>query len=303
MSIVSIILPIFALILLGWSIRRWGGQSDGFWRDLERLIYFVFFPALLFHSLSRGSLDLRSAWPMVLVGIVYTLIGMALGRLSKTLFQDPPRVYAAAFQCSFRFNSYIGLAVAGALHGKDGIAAIGLLMGFLVPIANLASVAVLARHGEGRWVREILGNPLILSTVGGVVFGVAGISLPAVVDSTLELLARASLPLGLIAVGAGLRLEALDHARGHLWYGTAVKLLILPATAWLLGLAAGLVGIWLDTAVLLAALPVSTVAYVLANRMGGDGQIIAAQVSLTTLLSMATLPAWLWVARNLAGGG
>jgi hypothetical protein len=239
---------------------------------------------------------------MVAVGFLFTLAGMGLGRLSKTLFHDPPRVYAAAFQCSFRFNSYIGLAVAGALYGKAGIAAIGLLMGFLVPLANLAAVSVLARHGEGRWIKELLGNPLILSTVGGVVFGVAGLSLPAVADGTLELLARASLPLGLIAVGAGLRLDALDHARGHLWYGTGVKLLVLPALAWGLSWPFGLAGIWRDTAILLAALPVSTVAYVLANPMSGDGQVIAAQVSLTTLLSMLTLPLWLWVARGTVTG-
>lgn len=300
MSIVSIILPIFALILLGWAIRRWGRLTDTFWHDLERLVYYVFFPALLFHSLSHGSIDLAAAWPMVAVGILFTLAGMGLGRFSKTLFSDPPRVYAAAFQCAFRFNSYVGLAVAGALYGKAGIAAIGLLMGFLVPMANLAAVSVLARHGEGRWVRELLGNPLILSTLGGVVFGVAGLSVPALADGTLELLARASLPLGLIAVGAGLRLDALDHARGHLWYGTAVKLLVLPAIAWGLSWPFGLTGIWRDTAILMAALPMSTVAYVLANRMGGDGQVSAAQVTLTTLLSMVTLPLWLWVAQGAA---
>lgn len=301
MPIVPIILPIFALILLGWAIHRWGRLANPFWADLERLIYFVFFPALLFHSLSHGSIDLGAAWPMVAVGMLFTLAGMALGRLSKNLFHDPPQVYAAAFQCSFRFNSYIGLAVAGALHGKAGIAAIGLLMGFLVPMANLAAVSVLARHGKGRWIRELLGNPLILATVGGMVFGVAGLSLPAVADGTLELLARASLTLGLIAVGAGLRLDALDHARGHLWYGTGVKLLALPAIAWALSLTFDLAGIWRDTAILMAALPVSTVAYVLANRMGGDGRVSAAQVTLTTLLSMVTLPFWLWVARGAGG--
>lgn len=297
MSVVSIILPIFGLILLGSGIRHWGGLSAGFWRDLERLIYFVFFPALLFQALSHGEIDLLAAWPMVATGVLFTLIGMGLGWLSQGLFYDPPPVFAAAFQCSFRFNSYVGLAVAGALHGKAGIAAIGLMMGFLVPLANLASVAVLARHGEGRWLREILGNPLIIATVGGLVFSLTGLALPPLIDRTLELLARASLPLGLIAVGAGLRLDALDHARGHLWYGVLVKLVVLPAVAWGLAQLFGLSGIWLETAILMAALPVSTVAYVLATRMGGDGQVIAAQVAMTTLISMMTLPLWLALAR------
>ncbi|WP_295585818.1 AEC family transporter [uncultured Lamprocystis sp.] len=297
MPIVAIIIPIFALILLGWLIRRHGGLAEGFWRDLERLIYFIFFPALLFHSLAHARLDLLAAWPMVVVGVLFTLTGMGLGRLSKNLFHDPLPVYAAAFQCSFRFNSFIGLAVAEALHGKAGIAALGLLMGVLVPMANLAAVAVLARHGEGRWLRELIGNPLILATAAGLAFSLTGLEVPELASTTLELLSRASLPLGLIAVGAGLRLDALDHARGHLWYGVAVKLLILPAVALGLSLAFGLTGIWFQTAILLAALPVSTVAYVLANRMGGDGRIIAAQVAVTTLLSMITLPLWLSLSR------
>ena len=116
--------------------------------------------------------------------------------LSNFLFHDPPRVFASAFQCSFRFNSYVGLAVAGALHGKPGIAAIGLLMGFLVPLANIAAVAVLARHSEGDWMKSLLGNPLILATAGGVAFSQAGLALPATLDNTLELLARASLAPG-----------------------------------------------------------------------------------------------------------
>lgn len=298
MPITLIILPIFALILMGWAARRWLEDAEAFWRGLERLIYFVFFPALLFHTLSHARMDFGAATPMLLTGIGYTLAGMGLGYLSKFLFHDPPRVFASAFQCSFRFNSYVGLAVAGAMHGQTGIAAIGLLMGFIVPLANVAAVAVLARHGKGDWLKSILGNPLILATAGGVAFSQAGLALPATVDAILELLSRASLPLGLIAVGAGMRLSGLGHARGHLWYGVSVKLLVLPAIAWLLGRAAGLSGLWFDTALLLAALPHSTVAYLLAVRMGADGQVTANQISVTTLLSMLTLPLWLALAHG-----
>jgi hypothetical protein len=298
MTIAAVILPIFVLILLGLALKRWSGVGEEFWRGLEQLIYYAFFPALLFHTLSHAEIDFAAATPMLVTGILYTLIGMGLGYLSKYLFHDPPKVFASAFQCSFRFNSYVGLAVAGALHGKAGIAAIGLLMGFLVPMANVAAVSLLARHGEGRWLKSVLGNPLILATASGVAFSLAGLRLPVLVDHTLELLARASLPVGLMAVGAGIRLTGLSHARGHLWYGVTVKLLVLPAIAWGLGRAIGLEGVWFQSALLLAALPHSTVAYVLAVRMGGDGLVTAAQVTATTLLSMLTLPIWLSLASQ-----
>lgn len=298
MSIALIILPIFALILLGTLLKRLSGIGEEGWRGLERLIYFVFFPALLFHSLSRTRIDFDAALPMLLTGFGVTLIGMALGYLSKFLFHDPPKVFASAFQCSFRFNSYVGLAVAGALHGQTGIAAIGLLMGFLVPLANVASVAVLARHGEASWLREIMGNPLIMATAGGVAFALMGWSLPDLPAQTIGLLAQASLPIGLVAVGAGLRLDSLSHARGHLWYGVLVKLLVLPALSWWIGKGLGLPQLHFEVVLMFAALPMSTVAYVLAVRMGGDGRITATQVAVTTLLSMLTLPLWLAAARS-----
>ncbi len=298
MQLALIIVPIFALILLGALLKRYARVAGEGWRGIERLIYFVFFPALLFHSLSHARIDFAAALPMLLTGLIVTLAGMVLGYASQFLFNDPPKVFAAAFQGSFRFNSYVGLAVAGALHGSAGIAAIGLLMGFLVPLANVASVAVLAKHGESHWLREILGNPLIMATAGGVAFALAGWTLPALLAETLELLARASLPLGLIVVGAGLRLDSLSHARGHLWYGSGVKLLVLPALAWWLGKGIDLDPLHFEIVLLFAALPMSTVAYVLAVRMGGDARVTAAQVALTTLLSMLTLPLWLGLARG-----
>jgi predicted permease len=293
MFVVQTITPIFLLILLGVGMRRWFGLSADFWPQLDRLIYYVFFPALLFNSLSHFKIDLGAATPMLSVATLYMFAGIALGYAAKYLFRAPPKVFSATFQSSFRFNSYVGLAIAGGLHGQDGLAAIGLLMGFMVPVANVASVLVLARHSESHWLKEILLNPLIMATTGGIAFSLAELPLPILLNTTLELLSQASLPMGLIAVGAGLRLQGLHSQRGTLWYGVTMKLLVLPGIAWSLASAFGLSGVYFNIAVLMAALPVSTVAYVLAKRMGGDGDTIAAQVMLSTLLSALTLPLWL----------
>ena len=293
MFVAQTIVPIFLLILLGVSMRRWFGLREDFWPQLDQLIYFVFFPALLFNSLSHFKIDLETATPMLVVAAFYMGAGIVLGYLAKFLFNAPSKVFSATFQTSFRFNSYVGLAIAGGLHGQEGLAAIGLLMGFMVPVANVAAVLMLARHSESHWLKEILLNPLIISTAGGFVFSLAGLDLPVLINSALRLLAQASLPMGLIAVGAALRLQGLHSHRGTLWYGVAVKLLALPAVAWGLAVAFGLKGVYFNIAVLMAALPVSTVSYVMAKRMGADGDTIAAQVMLTTLLAAVTLPLWL----------
>lgn len=295
MTVAQTIVPIFLLILLGAVMRRWFGLRDEFWPQLDRLIYYIFFPALLFHTLSHFTIDVGAATPMLGVAALYMGAGILLGLLARPLLHAPPKVYAATFQSFFRFNSYVGLAIAGSLHGAQGLAAIGLLMGFMVPIANVASVLMLARHSESHWLREILLNPLILATAGGITFSLTGLALPAMLNSTLGLLSQASLPMGLIAVGSGLRLKGLHSQRGTLWYGVTAKLLIVPAIAWGLATLFGLEGVYFDIAVLMAALPVSTMAYVLATRMGGDGDTVAAQVVLSTLLAALTLPLWLFL--------
>ena len=293
MSVAQTIIPIFLLILLGASMRRWFGLSLEFWPQLDRLIYYVFFPALLFNTLAHFQIDFGAATPMLVVAALFMCSGMVIGYVAKYFLHAPSKVYAATFQTSFRFNSYVGLAIAGGLHGHDGLAAIGLLMGFMVPFANVAAVLMLARHSESHWLKEILLNPLIIATAGGIAISLAGIPLPTMFNTTLGLLSQASLPMGLIAVGAGLRVQGLHSHPGTLWYGVVVKLLVLPAIAWGLATAFGLSGMYFHIPVLMAALPVSTVSYVLAKRMGGDGDTIAAQVMLSTLLSALTLPLWL----------
>ena len=245
MAVAQIIAPIFLLILSGVALRRWLGLREDFWPQLDRLVYHVFFPALLFSTLAHFEIHLHAAAPMLTVATLYMCAGIALGYAAKYLVHAPPRVYAATFQTAFRFNSYVGLAIAGGLHGQAGLAAIGILIGFMVPLANVASVLMLARHSESHWLREIVRNPLIIATVGGIGFSLAGIALPAMVGATLGLLAQASLPLGLVAVGAGLRIQGLHSHPGTLWYGVAVKLLVLPAIAWGRGRAEKKRGGWL----------------------------------------------------------
>jgi hypothetical protein len=206
--------------------------------------------------------------------------------------------FASVFQCGYRFNSYIGLAVAGMLFGAPGIATMGLIVGAAVPLANLVSVWMLARHGEvGLW-REVARNPLIWGTAAGFLLNLAGFVPPPPLQAFLGRLADASIALGLITVGAALRLEGMPGVRGISLWLLAVKLLALPLIAAVVGGLLGLEGLNCQVVVLFAALPTASSAYILATRMGGDGRSVAWLISATTLGSMLTLPLWAaWLMR------
>ena len=259
------LLPDFALILLGAGLRRVLHLGDHFWNGLEKLVYYVLFPALLFSGLVKTRIDWSTAAPMIGVAAAAMWTGMLLGFVAR-LWPISAISFASQYQCAFRFNSYIGLAVAGTLYGVSGIAAMGIVVGLMVPQANTAAVWMLARHGEtGVW-RELARNPLILATLAGVAANLAGLRMG----------------------GAG---GAATHAAAG--YLLAVKLVAVPAAAWLLIRCFGLTGIHADIALIFAALPTSSSAYILAQRMGGDGARVAWLISASTLLGMLSLPLWL----------
>lgn len=292
MNTVWLLLPDFALILLGAAIRRWMHLGDHFWQGVEKLVYFILFPALLINAIIKTRLDYGAALPLLATALTAMLGGMLLGLLPRLFVRLPPLTFASVFQCAYRFNSYIALAVAGMLFGSPGIATMGLIVGAAVPLANLVSVWMLARHGEvGLW-REVARNPLIWGTTLGFLLNLAGFIPPAPLQAFLGRLADASIALGLITVGAALRLDNAPGVRGVSIWLLGVKLLALPLIAAVVGYQLGLSGLNYQIAVLFAALPTASSAYILAMRMGGDGRSVAWLISATTLGSMLTLPLW-----------
>ena len=295
MSTALLLLPDFATILFGLALKRWFEANENVWGGIERLIYYVLFPILLFTSNARAHIDFRVAAPMLLAGVGATVAGMLAGALAKPLFKPDPRAFAAGYQCAFRFNTYIGLALISRLHGDAGVAAMSLLLGVVVPIVNVVAVWSLA-HSSGNVWRELARNPLIIATLGGIAFSLLGVNLPDVGWQLLSRLGAASLPLGLLAVGAALQLRGMGAHRALITWCAAVKLLVVPASAYALATALHLDPLSMHTVVLFAALPAATSAYILAVRMGGDGKVVAAIISFTTLAAMLTLPLWLAIA-------
>lgn len=311
MSTALLLLPDFVLILLGFALRRWMHLGDHFWMGVEKLVYFIFFPALLLNAILKTRLELHTAAPLLASALLALAGGMLLAATARRWSRLPDLAFASIFQCGFRFNSYIGLATAGMLYGVPGIATMGLVLGGCVPIVNSAAVYALARHGETGVLKELSRNPLIIATISGLILNVAGFTPPAPLQAFLGRLADASIALGLIAVGAALRLtqptESAQHdlglpcSRGRaaaLWM-LAVKLACVPLFAAWIGQWFGLTGIYYKVLVIFAALPTASSAYILAMRMGGDGPRTAWLISANTLVAMVTLPLWAaWLANR-----
>lgn len=293
MGTALLLLPDFLLIAGGAALRRVRGFDAAFWSALERLVYFVLFPALLFRSLATSPLALRDAGRMLAVAIAFTLAGIALSWLAQPLLRLPRSTFAACFQCGFRFNTYVALAAASRIGGDTAVAAIGVLIGVLVPIVNVAAVGMLARGREVHFVGALARNPLLLACVAGIGWKLVGWPMPEIAAHMLALLAAAALPLGLLAVGAGLSLAPGTLPLPALAWWNGVKLVALPAVALALAYAVSLSPQERTIVVLMAAVPTAPSAYILAAQMTGEGKPVALLISSGTLLAALTLPLWL----------
>ncbi|HUP96405.1 MAG TPA: AEC family transporter [Usitatibacter sp.] len=293
MSAALLILPNFVLILVGLLLARRFDYGRGFWEGLEKLVYYVLFPALLFRSLALAKIDFAQAGWLVASACAFTVAGFLLSLAAKPIFGLDQQLHATGSQCGYRFNTYIGLAVAGSLFGSQGVALAALLLGVMIPLANFGAVAVLAAHSERGFLRELVQHPLVVSSLAGFAWNLAALPLPGFADQTLALLGQTALPAGLLSVGAAMRIERGQGPIGaHAWWLT-VKLLLVPAIAWALARMLGIGGTEAYVLVLCAALPTATNAYILAVRMAGDGRAVATQITVGTVLSMITVPLWM----------
>ena len=290
--------PVFLLILSGYAIKRNQLIHDGFWEPAEWMTYYIFFPALLVNNIGRADLGELEILPMA--GAIVAAIGIiaAIVLISKPWLKLSEPTFTSVFQGSIRPNTYVGFAGAAALHGDLGVTLMSVCIVVGVPLVNLLSVGVLVRFagrdstpaGWREMLLPILKNPLILGCLAGAALNASGLGPPPVIGPMLEILGRASLPIALLAVGAGLNFTAVSEARGTVAATSALKLLGLPLAMAGTAAAFGLNPATVVVCMVYASLPGSTSSYVLARQMGGDAPLLAGTITATTLAAMISMP-------------
>jgi malonate transporter len=282
-------------------VCRFTPLNRAVWEPVEALVYYFLFPVLLFQSIVRSPLDLAAASRLMGAGWALGLVGIGLAYALPYLpvlgrWMDA-RDHASSAQVAFRFNSFIGLAIADRLAGPQGVQAIAVLIGVCVPLFNVGAVWPMVRHAQRGFVRELVRNPLIIGTISGLIANLLGLSIPLWLEPTVSRIGAASVALGLLAAGAGMQLGALGRAKALAVSVLAIRHAVLPVTALGVALLFGLDPLQRTTLLAFSALPTASSCYVLAARMGYDGAYVAGLVTLSTLLGMASLPLALGVLR------
>jgi malonate transporter and related proteins len=303
------LLPIFALIFLGFGLRWKGIIAEELWRGVELLGYWVFFPALLSETLIRA--DLRSL-PIsgVTLTMALTFFTMAGGILlaRKAIMENFALAgpsFSSVFQNSTRWNGFIALPILQKLYGDTGVALVAVVMGVLVPLANFAAVYVVAQNASGQKLSTaqtlflVFRNPFIWATAIGLLINFLQVPIYEPVMSGLHTLGGAAIGTGLLMVGAGLRMEEAARPSPAIWLGTGLKLFGTPILVMLWSLVTGLDGVAFVACITCAAVPTAMSAYVLARQMGGDAALVASTVTVQTAVSFVSIPLLIVLAQAL----
>jgi predicted permease len=301
-DILRTILPIFVIILLGWSLRRLDFMKEGFVKPANRLVYYVAIPAMIFREIAEA--ELVQHFSLVLVAttlvplILIALLGLILVRGIKL-----QRYQMGSFlQCSFHGNlGYIGLAVAFYFLGNEGFTRASILAGFVMLLQNFLSVVALSRFNKEpeqkistlSLARRVLLNPVIISAMAGMAFSLMRLDLPVILDRSLRILSGMALPLALLVIGTSISFEQMRQQIRFTALIGVLKLLLLPASGLILFHLVNLPRMEYLPALILLASPSATISYVMATEMAGDADMATAAISVTTLVSAVTFTLWL----------
>ncbi|MCB1850261.1 MAG: AEC family transporter [Gammaproteobacteria bacterium] len=298
----SALLPIMVLIFLGYGLKRARFLPEQSWTGIEKLTYYLLFPALLIRSLGRQTLA-GAPWSemlWVVVGVLLAAAALLLFAHRLHAFSDGPR-FTSVFQGGIRFNTYIALAAAQGLYGAEGLALGSIAAGFMIVLINLLCVSVFMVWGKVQFkgvvpfVRKLLSNPLIIACCIGWSLSLSGIGVPGIATDILEIIGRAALPFGLLAVGAALQPQAL---RGHfpaIAISALVQFGVKPLFVWLLIIYFGLTGVAADVLIIAFMTPTAPSAYILARQLGGDTESMASIITFQTVLALLVMPLIAWL--------
>lgn len=312
-SLSMAIIPIFLLLMAGALCQRLRFPMEGFWVGVDKLTYWLLFPALLFYKTSQidFSNPLLSQYALILLcALVITAI---FTFVSAWCVKATAPTASSMLQAGVRFNTFIVLALAGSLYGNDGLIYAALGASVLIPSVNVfLVVSMVLMHGKPSKSDPVnalypslpkllsgalIRNPLIISIVLGSGLNLLGLTPIPVVSEMAELLSKAALPMVLLAVGASVRLEAIRSVGIFFVLSTIARFVVFPLSIGLMCWWLGITGLPALVAVLFGVVPTATSAYALARQLGGDAERMAAFITLQTILCVVTLPVSVWLSQ------
>ncbi|WP_119274296.1 AEC family transporter [Taklimakanibacter deserti] len=296
------LLPVFIVIMIGALLRRTRLVGDAHWPGVDQICYFVLFPAIIFKEIAAADFSSVPVWRMAGAMIVALSVMFALLLILRVPLSSALRIngaqFTSLFQGATRWHTFIAFAIVPLFFGNDALALAAISAATMTPFLNVVCIIIMSLYAGGHneapsaklLVHGVLRNPFFLSSMGGVLFQLSGLSLPGMAAQVLDMIGRGALGLALLTVGAGLHFGEAAAAKLTVGLATVLKLLLLPLLMYLTLSLFGVGGTPAAVAILCAAVPTGSGAYVLARQMGGDAPLVANILTLQVICAALTIP-------------
>jgi predicted permease len=311
MKVADLVLPVFAIIISGWLAGWLGYISRSLADGLVHFAYNVAMPALLYVTIAQEPARNLLEWRFLLAFGGGSILCFALVTVAVRVLwgRDLASSTIHGMTAAMTNTGFVALPILHSLFGQPAVLPAAVATVFVAAVMFPATVVLLESGGRGvdglsarsvMLVKEIVLNPLVLSTLIGLAWAIAGMPIPVPIAAYMNILAAALTPCALFAIGLGLSMQELRSNLTASVVLAGVKLVIMPLIVYALCVALGLKPLYMIAAVISAAVPTAKTMYILAHEYKVEEPLVAATISITTLLSVVTLLGWLYALSGLA---
>ena len=292
------ILPVFLIVAFGVALKNSRLISPEFWPHFNNFGFYVLFPGLIFHSIVTADFATLPVDQIMLASILafgsIPVLILLLWPYFKRKNVSKPQ-FTSVFQTTTRWHGFMALAIAEKMFGNEGLTFVAVIMLVIILPINFVNVAVMVafddtRHSLSSFVKKMFTNPIIVAAIFAILFQAFGIKLYPPIEQSIDFIARASLGMGLLMIGAGLSIYMITHPNLLTIFAVCVKLLVLPVMALIIGTFFDFTLTELTLFTIACAVPTANNGYVLAQKMGGDAPLYASIASLQVVVSFFTIP-------------
>ncbi len=297
MIVLNSLFPVLILIALGKIFIRFGWTDNNFLSLSDRLVYYIFFPAMLFWKIGGADAGLKGEWNYCIASIC-AIAAVYVASLIYIIFRVDNYEAGSFSQSCYRFNTYIGMAVIINALGEQGATVFGILIGFAIPVINIFAVSTLIWFSGQKYsmparikmmAKAMMLNPLIIACVAGILYSRTINFFPVFIDNTFRLISSLTLPLALFSIGGSLTFKNLKKYFNLAMLAVFFKLLILPATGYYFLMLFHVSGIYFKVSMVFFALPTSVAIYVLSAQLNSNTDFASASIVLSTILSFISV--------------
>lgn len=301
----SAVMPMFLIMGVGVLVRRCKLLDRKEIKHLNKMIFIVFFPVLMFENIYESKIDKAIDLKLITFGIVTVLSIYFLTMAFIMVTEKDSKTRGAMIQAIYRSNFVImGIPIAVNMFGQGNLAVTTVMVAIIVPLYNFLAVITLEIFRGGRprltnVIVQVIKNPLIVGALLGIATMMSGVKVPGVIATVSDNMAAVATPMALVALGASMDISSLRENGKKLVVCVVGKLVVVPAIGLWLAVILGFRGIEFVTLIAIFAAPTSVSSFTMAEQMDSDGKLAGNAVIFSSAFACVTMFLWIFIFKNL----